>query len=288
MRPWRVQLWGRPDRAMDQGLGLFPGETGSGGGQDGVSPRPGPGAGNALCSREPASGSEGFPAVEAAALALADPFGLRDCLAGERMADPDLHLELHAREYYARFMPPGAAKAVWFLNLPGGYFHNEALLDHYDFVFTSHPLGRNYSRFHPRCRFLPPFLPGAWTGGHGQAGTPGQRYAPGLDPGRDALAGMLADRARLRGTYAGNPREWADLPFVYGLCLKADEVLADAASPLADACRDAGAGLHAPGDPGTVVETCLPLAERRERVLTGCLFGHRLAEIAGQCLGARP
>jgi hypothetical protein len=272
---------------MDQGLGLFPslGARAGEAWEGGLRPGP-PGRGEDWAGAGAVPGRD--PGVVAATLLLVDPFGLRDDVVGERMEEPDLHLELHTREYYARFMSPGAPRAVWFLNLPGGYFHNEALLDHYDFVFTSHPLGRNYGRFHPRCHFLAPFLPAAWTGGSGEAGTPGRRYAPGVDPGRDELAGMLVDRARLRGTYAGNPREAADLPFVYGLCLKADAVLADAASPLAGECRAAGAGLHAPGDPGTVVEACLPLAERRERVLTGCLFGHRLAEIAGRCLGARP
>ncbi len=263
----RVQVYGRLDQELDQCLAPELGQSQSHDLQQGPV--------------RSLAGDGRF-----AVLRLADPFGLHDDLAGERLADPDLHLELHTREYYARFMPPGAPRAVWFLNLPGGYFHNEALLDHYDFVFYTHLLGVNYRRWHSSCRFAPPFLPEAWTRGQGQAGDPGREYVPGLDLGREDLAGILASSERLRGRYLGCPQEVLDLPFVYGLCLKADEVLVDAASPLNEACRACGAGLYEMvGGERKIVAPCLDLEERRGLVLGGCLLTHRVEGIVRECLG---
>lgn len=218
-------------------------------------------------------------------LALADPFGLRDDMEGIRVDRPDLHLELHTREYYARWMTGDAPRAVWFLNLPGGYFHNEALLDHYDLVFFSHPLGLNYRRHHPRCHFIPPWLPRAWTGGRGEAHEPGRLYLGGRDLGQAEAEELAASRALLRGRYAGAPTMPWHMPLLYALALKGAEVLAERGCPMAGACLEAGAGLYEPGDPRCrPVRPCLPLAERRERILSGHLFAHRLAEILRICL----
>ena len=64
-------------------------------------------------------------------------------------------------------------------------------------------------------------------------------------------------------------------------------MLADAASPLAEACRAAGAGLYEEADgERKIVAPCLELEERRGLVLGGCLLAHRVEGIARECLGA--
>ena len=95
---------------------------------------------------------------------------------------PDLLLEIHHRPYYAHLFPKGIPNAIYFLNFPDGFYHNEALLDLYDYVFVLSPLGRIYSSRHPHVYWLPPWMPDKYLEGEGDFGSLNRKYWIGETP----------------------------------------------------------------------------------------------------------
>lgn len=197
--------------------------------------------------------------VEWASIAYENEFAVREELTGELLAPlPDLCLEIHTRAYYAHLMPKGVPKAVYFCNFPEGYYHNEAILDLYDVIFYDNILGENYSRFHSKCRFLPPWLPDRFLQGSGEFGACGHKEMVGIArEGIDctawdlqSLEAVLMKYRCLKGSWFLGEPDPVGVPAFLGICLKADRVYVDSSSSFMYWAEEVGTGVFREKDSG--------------------------------------
>jgi len=229
--------------------------------------------------------------------AYEDKFAFREKLTGYLLEGvPDLYLEIHTRPYYAHLMNRNAPKAVYFCNFPGGYFHNEAILDLYDFVFYNNIIGENYSRFHSNCHFLPQWMPDAFLSGSDSYGDNESNEFLGAKTDvawcntwsfNDVMAILMRYETLNGKWFLGEPGPGGDAVFL-GVCFKADFVYVDSDSSFANLGRDIGAGSFImEGNSFVIVDEPKERKFRRGKILKKHLFRERINQILSFCFPDR-
>ncbi len=237
---------------------------------------------------------DSFPeGVTWASVAFEDQFGVNEELKGDWLeVVPDLCLEIHTRPYYAHLMPEGVPKAVIFRNFPDGYFHNEAILDLYDYVFYDDILGENYSRFHSGCHFLPPWMPDGFLLGEGEYREGDGTVVLGADAdpttGRswsfEDLKITLRGYNSLGGRWFLGYSGYKELPLSFAVCFKADNVYVRNQSPFHRLGREIGAGLFTDrNDSLEIIQEQKDRGFRQDQIVENHLFRKRMEQILSLC-----
>ncbi|RLC12273.1 MAG: hypothetical protein DRH43_02055 [Deltaproteobacteria bacterium] len=232
-----------------------------------------------------------------ASIAYEDEFAVRERLTGKLLEDsPDLCLEIHTRPYYAYLMRKEVPKAVYFCNFPGGYFHNEALLDLYDFVFYDNIIGENYSRFHSNCCFLPHWMPDAFLSGTGMQGKRNSNELLGVVTNAACsktwefkeVQAILMKYKSLNGSwFLGEPGTHG-VPIFLGVCFKADSVYVASDSSFFDLGREIGTGVFVRDKhPFKIVDEQKDKKFRQKKIIEKHLFCRRVEQILSFCFPDR-
>ncbi len=228
-----------------------------------------------------------------AALCYENEFAVQEKLKGKMLkVAPDLLLEIHTRPYYAHLMQKDVPKAVYFCNFPGGYYHNEAVLDLYDFVFFDDILGDNYSRFHANCHFLPPWMPDAFLYGSGSYGKKtdvhlvgtGANIFPAKKWERQQIQAIVMKNESLKGSWFLDNSGRVDVRQFLGICFKADSIYVSCDSPFVDLGREVGAGVFLNKSQSfEIMEPQKEKESRRDQIIERNLFRSRIEQIIAYC-----
>ena len=221
--------------------------------------------------------------------------GFQERFYGQYLTEsPDLCIEIHTRPFYAHMMPKDVPRAIYFCNLPGGYYHNEALLDLYDFVFYDNILGENYKRYHPECRLLHPWMPDAFKEGIDVSCNVRGDHFLGIPKNQNGVKTTELVQAfekvrkchTLEGRWFLGDCDSKRFPVFLGVCFKADEVYVGANSNMRELFRGIGTGLFVFHKDGVeILEEPRSRDFRQRGIETHHLFRSRIDQILSICTG---